>query len=173
MSNALAMGGLAVAAVGSSVAFIAHQLKALTLSDVISIIALGFLAVALPSGFVGWLKLRRRNLAELLEGSGWALNDRLRLTPNLTARITQTPSRVVGSQLEFLATPAAPGEPEERHAGIKLLAVVVVLLVVLWQLRAPLTKAGCQTGRLPALVCALADETTPTTQTTPTTPTKP
>jgi hypothetical protein len=161
MSNALAMGGLAVAAVGSSVAFIANQLKALTLSDIVSIIGIGFLAVALPSGFVGWLKLRRRNLAELLEGSGWALNDRLRLTPNLTARITQTPSRLAGSELEFMATPAPPGEPEARHAGAKLLALVVVVLVVVWQLRAPLAKAGCATGRLPTLVCTLAEVDTP------------
>lgn len=157
MGNALAMGGLAVAAVGSSVAFIANQLKALTLGDVVSIILIGFLAVALPSGFVGWLKLRRRNIAELLEGAGWALNDRLRLTPNLTARITQTPSRVPGSSLELMATPAAPGEPEASHTGWKILGVVVVLLVVLWQFRAPLVKAGCHTGRLPEVVCAVAD----------------
>lgn len=157
MGNALAMGGLAVAAVGSSVAFIANQLKALTIGDVLSIILIGFLAVALPSGFVGWLKLRRRNIAELLEGAGWALNDRLRLTPNLTARITQTPSRVAGSSLELMATPAAPGEPEASHTGWKILGVVVVLLVVLWQFRAPLVKAGCHTGRLPDVVCAVAD----------------
>jgi len=166
MGNALAMGGLAVAAVGSSVAFIANQLKALTLGDIISIILIGFLAVALPSGFVGWLKLRRRNIAELLEGAGWALNDRLRLTPNLTARITQTPSRVPGSSLELMATPAAPGEPEASHTGWKILGVVVVLLVVLWQFRAPLVKAGCHTGRLPDVVCAVADvkpEATPPT----------
>jgi hypothetical protein len=157
MGNALAMGGLAVAAVGSSVAFIANQLKALTLGDVLSIILVGFLAVALPSGFVGWLKLRRRNIAELLEGAGWALNDRLRLTPNLTARITQTPSRVAGSSLELMATPAAPGEPEASSTAWKILGVVVVLLVALWQFRAPLVKAGCHTGRLPDVVCAVAD----------------
>lgn len=156
MGNALAMGGLAVAAVGSSVAFIANQLKALTLADVLSIVLIGFLAVAVPSGFVGWLKLRRCNIAELLEGAGWALNDRLRLTPNLTARITQTPSRVAGSSLERMATPPAPGEQEKSHLGWKILAVVVVALLVLWQFRAPLLKAGCHTGRLPDVVCAVA-----------------
>ncbi len=157
MGNAVAMGGLAVAAVGSSVAFVANQLKALTVVDVISIVLMAFFAVALPSGFVGWLKLRRRNLAELLEGAGWALNDRLRLTPNLTARITQTPSRVKGSSLEVMASPPVPGEPEESHLGLKLLAAIVVILVVFWQVRTPLLKAGCHTGKVPEVVCAVAD----------------
>ena len=157
MGNALAMGGLAVAAVGSSVAFIANQLKALTLGDLLSIILLGFLAVAVPSGFVGWLKLRRRNLAELLEGAGWALNDRLRLTPNLTARITQTPSRAPGSSMEFVSSSPAPGEQEASHTGWKVLAVVALLLVLVWQVRQPLLRAGCQSGRVPGAVCAAAD----------------
>ncbi len=121
------------------------------------LVLMAFFAVALPSGFVGWLKLRRRNLAELLEGAGWALNDRLRLTPNLTARITQTPSRVKGSSLEVMASPPVPGEPEESHLGLKLLAAIVVILVVFWQVRTPLLKAGCHTGKVPEVVCAVAD----------------
>jgi len=157
MSNALAMGGLAVAAVGSSVAFVANQLKALTLTDLVSIILIAFLVIAVPSGFVGWLKLRKRNIAELLEGAGWALNDRLRLTPQLTARITQTPSRVKGSSIELMTSPPAPGEPDESHTGLKVLAVIAVVLVVLWQVRHPLLKAGCHTGKVPEVVCAVAD----------------
>lgn len=157
MGNALAMGGLAVAAVGSSVAFIANQLKALTLGDLLSIVLLGFMAVAVPSGFVGWLKLRRRNLAELLEGAGWALNDRMRLTPNLTARITQTPSRAPGSSMELVSSPPAPGEQDASHTGWKVLAVVALLLVFVWQVRQPLLRAGCQSGTVPAAVCAAAD----------------
>jgi hypothetical protein len=60
-----------------------------------------------------------------------------------------------------MATPAPPGEPEAHHTGTKVLVLVVAVLVVLWQLRAPLTKAGCATGRLPALICVLAEVDTP------------
>ncbi len=170
MGNAVAMGGLAVAAVGSSVAFVANQLNALTLVDVLSIVLMAFFAVAVPSGFVGWLKLRRRNLAELLEGAGWALNDRLRLTPNLTARITQTPSRVKGSTLEFMTSPPVPGEPEESHLGLKILAAIAVILVIFWQVRTPLLTAGCITGKVPELVCAVVgveSAATPSAASTP------
>ena len=156
MGNALAMGGLAVAAVGSSVAFIAAQLKALSVGDLISIVALGFLAIAAPSGFVGWLKLRKRNLAQLLEGAGWALNDRLRVTTNLAARVTQTPSRVKGSRLEVVNSPPAPGEPEDSDWAWKLGLVVAVIFVVLWQFREPLMRVGCHDGQIPNALCVAA-----------------
>lgn len=156
MGNALAMGGLAVAAVGSSVAFIAAQLKALSVGDLVSIVMLGFLAIAAPSGFVGWLKLRKRNLAQLLEGSGWALNDRLRVTKNLAARITQTPSRVKGSRLEIMQTPPAPGEQEDSDWAWKLGLVIAIVFVVLWQFRIPLMRVGCHEGSIPEAVCVAA-----------------
>lgn len=156
MGNALAMGGLAVAAVGSSVAFIAAQLKALSVADLLSIVVVGFAAIAGPSGFVGWLKLRRRNLAQLLEGAGWALNDRLRVTPALAARVTQTPSRVAGSSLEIVASPPVPGDPEESHTGWKIAAVVVLVLLAIWQVRGPLLRVGCHNGQVPAGVCLAA-----------------
>lgn len=156
MGNALAMGGLAVAAVGSSVAFIAAQLKALSVADLISIVVVGFAAIAGPSGFVGWLKLRRRNLAQLLEGAGWALNDRLRVTPALAARVTQTPSRVAGSSLEIVASPPVPGDPEDSHTGWKVAAVVAIVLLVLWQVREPLLRVGCHNGQVPPAICLAA-----------------
>lgn len=156
MGNALAMGGLAVAAVGSSVAFIAAQLKALSVGDLISIVALGFVAIAAPSGFVGWLKLRKRNLAQLLEGAGWALNDRLRVTTNLAARVTQTPSRVKGSRLEVVKSPPAPGEPEDSDWAWKLGLVVAVVFVVLWQFREPVMRVGCHDGQIPNALCVAA-----------------
>ena len=170
MGNALAMGGLAVAAVGSSIAFIAAQLKALSVGDLVSIVALGFLAIAAPSGFVGWLKLRKRNLAQLLEGAGWALNDRLRVTKNLAARVTQTPSRVKGSRLEIVTSPPAPGEPEDSDLVWKTGLVVAVVLVLLWQFREPMMRVGCHDGQIPEVLCVAAGIPDPTTpEVTPTT----
>ena len=156
MGNALAMGGLAVAAVGSSVAFIAAQLKALSVGDLISIVLLGFLAIAAPSGFVGWLKLRKRNLAQLLEGAGWALNDRLRVTKNLAARITQTPSKVKGSRIEIIASPPAPGDLDDKDWLWKLGLVVAVIFFAIWQFRVPMMRVGCHQGQIPEPLCVAA-----------------
>jgi hypothetical protein len=156
MGNTLAMGGLAVAAVGSSVAFIAAQLKALTVVDVLSIVAIAFCVVAVPSGFVGWLRLRRRDLATLLEGSGWALNDRLRMTSSLAARITQKPPRPEGSTVQVVAEPTTRDD-EPRHRALWALFAIVVVAVVLWQLRGPVLRAACAERRVPAAVCAAAN----------------
>ena len=137
-------------------AFIAAQLKALSIGDLISIVLLAFLAVAAPSGFVGWLKLRRRNLAQLLEGSGWAMNDRLRVTKNLAARITQTPSRVKGSRVEVMSTPPAPGETDDKDWLWKLALIVAVVFIVAWQCREPALRVGCHNGSIPSGLCIAA-----------------
>lgn len=158
MGNALAAGGLAVAAVGSSLAFVAAQLKALSLTDVLSIIAIVFVAVALPSGFVGWLKLRRRNLAQLLEGGGWALNDRLGMTAALAALITRKPARPADSSLELITFAKTTDEDESTgKGGLILLAIVATVVFIAWQLKDPLLKAGCHENRVPAGICAAFD----------------
>lgn len=154
--NGLAMGGFAVAAIGSSVAFVVGQLKALDVGDVLQIIATLFLAIALPSGFIGWLKLRRRNLAQLLEGSGWALNDRLKMTAPLAAMITKKPARVVGSTLEIITLAVDDDDAPEEGLGFgwKALIAVSLLLVVVWKLKDPVLRAGCHEGVVPAAICA-------------------
>jgi hypothetical protein len=158
MGNALAAGGLAVAAVGSSLAFVAAQLKALSLTDVLSIIAIVFVAVALPSGFVGWLKLRRRNLAQLLEGAGWALNDRLGMTASLAALITRKPARPADSSLELITFAKTTDEDESTgKGGLILLAIVATVVFIAWQVKDPILKAGCHESRIPAGVCAAFD----------------
>ena len=93
----VAAAGIAFAAVGSSLAFIVGQVKSLTLVDVISAAIVIAAIVMLPSGLFGWLKLRRRNLALLLEGSGWALNDRLKLTRDLASLVTRKPGLPKGA----------------------------------------------------------------------------
>lgn len=154
--NALAMGGFAVAAIGSSIAFVVAQLKALNVGDVLQIVMTLFAAVAIPSGFVGWLKLRRRNLAQLLEGAGWALNDRLKMTAPLAAMITKKPARLAGSKLEVITLAIDDDDaPEEGLAfGWKLAIFVVLVGMLAWKLKDPVLRAGCHENAVPAAVCA-------------------
>jgi len=50
-----------------------------------------FLIYAIPVSIATWLRLRKRDLATLLEGSGWAINTRIFLTKDLAGRITTRP----------------------------------------------------------------------------------
>ncbi|MCS6902084.1 MAG: hypothetical protein RMJ98_20900 [Myxococcales bacterium] len=83
LGGTIAAGGLAFAAVGSAIAFIVNQFRALTLLDLLRATLTILLIIMIPAGVLGWWRLRQRNLAVLLEGSGWALNDRLLLTRSL------------------------------------------------------------------------------------------
>ncbi len=101
----LAGGGVAFAALSTSFAFVATSLSKLVekFSDTSNIfqaigsaagvmagVIAGFLLlIILPSLFVVGRKLRQRDLALLLDASGWAVNPRIRLTHALSKRLTE------------------------------------------------------------------------------------
>jgi hypothetical protein len=161
IAGLVAAGGIAVAAVGSSLAFIVSQAKALTLVDVISAAIIITTVVMLPAGLFGWLKLRRRNLALLLEGSGWALNDRLMLTRDLSALVTRKPQLPKGARIDRMdvlrsVASGIRGEDDEREGvpgRVKLLIVLVILFALLWQVRIPLVRFACDQQWLSTQTC--------------------
>lgn len=64
----------------------------------IVLVGLGVLAVpllmyAVPVSIATWLRLRRRDLATLLEGTGWAINTRLYLDRPLANQLTKKPKK--------------------------------------------------------------------------------
>lgn len=89
----VAAGGVALAALSSSLVFVVAQLQQLTLLGFLQTLASMALLVMVPAGLLAALKLRRRNLAVILEGSGWALNDRLLLNAELGRLLTRRPRR--------------------------------------------------------------------------------
>ncbi|OJT18543.1 kinesin [Archangium sp. Cb G35] len=156
----IAATGIAFAAVGSSLAFIVSQVRSLTVFDVISAAMILAAAVMLPSGLLGWLKLRKRNLALLLEGSGWALNDRLMLTRDLAAIITRRPRLPKNAKVDrtdvlqsVLATAREDDEEEPRSPGMWLLIGLVIVFVVLWQFREPLIREACKRQWMAGAAC--------------------
>lgn len=76
----LAGGGIALAAVGSSLAFVARTLADIEPLAALAAVAGLLAAVLIPTGLVAWIRLRRRDLAAFLEGAGWGINATLRLT---------------------------------------------------------------------------------------------
>src|SRR5690606_7162328 len=138
LGGVIASGGLAFAAVGSSVAFMVSQLQGLSLVDVVRAAIAIAAIVMVPAGFLGWLKLRRRDLAILLEGSGWALNDRMMLTGKLGRFFTRRPPRPAGSRVDHTdIVPVLASDPEaDRGKGQRItVAVIAALILTAWWTR--------------------------------------
>ncbi|MCP4397788.1 MAG: hypothetical protein GY801_10880 [bacterium] len=87
----LAGGSIAVAALSSSFAFITKTFAGLSWGAVLGGIVAGLLAVMLPSAIVAYLKLSKRDLSCILEGSGWGINSRMQLTHKQALTFTLTP----------------------------------------------------------------------------------
>jgi hypothetical protein len=80
---------VSVAALSSAFAFITRTLADLKLTTVLAAVLVGLLLVFLPSAVVAFLKLRRRDLSAILEGSRWAINARMRLTRRQRRQFTR------------------------------------------------------------------------------------
>ncbi len=93
--------GVAVAALGSSLAYITKTLaETSTLAKVVAVlVAVG--VVAIPAGLTAWIKLRRRDLRSLLEACGWAINVRMRLSRRQRKHFTHRPRYPKGSRTKW------------------------------------------------------------------------
>jgi hypothetical protein len=94
----LAGGGIALAALGSSAAFVVKTLASLTWQSTLAGILIAVAAVAVPASLVAHLKLRRRDLSAILEASGWAINARMRLTRRQAHYFTCVPGYPSGAR---------------------------------------------------------------------------
>lgn len=90
-------GGVALAALGSSLAYIFKSLADVGTLKLLIGLAIAILAVILPTSILSILKLRRRDLSSVLEGGGWAINARMRLTRNLSRTFTRRPAYPKGA----------------------------------------------------------------------------
>jgi hypothetical protein len=89
--NMLAGGGIAIAALGSSFAFITKIFSDIQPMGVVKGLSIAILAVLIPSSIIAWLRLRRRDLSVLLEGASWAVNSRMRLDRTQCRSFTRKP----------------------------------------------------------------------------------
>jgi len=88
----LAAAGVAVAALGSSFAFTLKMLASIKLWQIVASVGGCLLAVLIPSFILAVIKLRKRDIKTILEGSGWAINVPMRLHHSMKEYITQKPS---------------------------------------------------------------------------------
>jgi hypothetical protein len=92
----LLAGGVTIAALGSSFAFIAKTIASLKLHQALAVMAFGLGIVLIPVMVIAIYKLYRRNLSAILEASGWAINGRMRLTYRLGKIFAPRPTRPDG-----------------------------------------------------------------------------
>jgi hypothetical protein len=91
-SGGMLMGlGVASAAIGSALAYITKTLAETHPVAILVGILAAVLLVMLPTSIVAWLKLRKRDLSAILEGAGWAVNARMRLTRRQSRFFTRRP----------------------------------------------------------------------------------
>ncbi len=80
MASSIAAIGIGIGMVGTAVAALAAAVKGMgPLQFAISLVAV-ILAVSLPSVILTWFKLRRRDLAAILNACGWAVNRPMRFS---------------------------------------------------------------------------------------------
>ena len=128
----LVNGGVAVAALSSSAAYIAKTLSELEATALIRNVGILVAVVTLPAVVVAAWKLSRRDLGIVLEARGWAINEKMRLPRWAGPVFTRTPPLPQDADLshgELLVAFRRHAE-EANDAPRWRLALLVVLLVV-------------------------------------------
>ncbi len=126
MAGGLLMGGgVAIAALGSSLAYITRTLANVSAYKILISVVVAILAVMAPLSLMAISKLRRRDLSSILEGAGWAINARMRLSMQQGMIFTQTPRYPTD----------AGGIRGNRFVVLLSVAIVSELIYILWRLK--------------------------------------
>ncbi len=147
-----ATAGIALAALGSAVAFIISALAKITFLDAVLAIASIVGLIALLAGFLGWLKLRLRNMGPVFEANGWAVNPRMKVNGPLARIFTRHPGLPKGHVKDVSVLPAVAslGDDEEPEGfswprfllllAIGLVVAYIVALAAYPELLSPFRK---------------------------------
>ncbi len=165
-NNGLAMASVATLGIALSfvVTAVTGILAALTRTPIwqTGLAILGImLAVSLPSVILTWFRLRGRNLAPILNASGWAVNRHIGLTPMLSRFFTQR-ANYIGKK--FVPAPIALHVfPWKRW----VLGIVLLLLLVVggWYIFCPTSPRNCVCKTTPTCTAPVCDAPTTTNAT--------
>jgi hypothetical protein len=131
LASSVAAIGIAVGLLGSAVGGLISVASGLPLWKSLAGVLAIFLAVSGPSVVLAYFKLRARDLAPVLNASGWAVNSRIRMTMRLGRAFTREACIPPGSDLELGDAYA------ESHRGRNwawVLLVVALVLFVYWRM---------------------------------------
>ena len=129
-------GGVGLAAIGSSIAFMAQALHKISLWNVVVVLLCVILIFGGPVVIISLVKLYRRNVAGFLEAGGWALNKRLRLPRKMGLIFTNRPRIPVSSFLNpvdvvgsFLKPATGIRTAVRMSAGKRFLLILLALIL--------------------------------------------
>lgn len=124
--------GLAVGAIGTSLAAVIAGLFALSWWQIPLVIAAVLLLISGPSILMAFLTLRRRNLGPLLDANGWAVNTRAKINVPFGAALTGLARLPVGAK-RSLTDPFA--EKKRPWGSLLLFVVVIIAAASFWWFR--------------------------------------
>lgn len=127
-------GGIAFAAIGSSLVYLIKTLSQISLLKAGFALMSIVVVVIVFSAFLGWNNLRKRDMSTLLEACGWAVNFRMYMTRRLGYLFSHMPHLPDGVRKErrdlvniFLQK---TGYGAFRRSRMGLVCLVTVLLIV-------------------------------------------
>lgn len=90
------------------------------------------LVISLPSMLIAWRKLKQRNIAPILDASGWAINGNVKIPTLLGDSLTKLPVYPVKSFLTIKDPYASKKFPIKRVIfGVILLAIILIALILI------------------------------------------
>ncbi len=118
--------GMAIGYIGSFIASLASGINELAWWQILIWIVGLMLVISGPSMIMAWLRLRRRNLAPILNANGWAINaDAIVNVPFGTTLTEMLPVMIVKKKL---------GKGGKWAIAIAVLLVIVAIAIILWKL---------------------------------------
>ncbi len=118
--------GVAVGAIGTAIAGLATGLMKLAVWQIPLVFVGIILIISLPSVIIAWLKLRRRNIAPILDANGWAINTRAKMNVPFGAALTHV-AKLPENAERSLDDPFAE---KKRPWGLYLFLLVLVIAAV-------------------------------------------
>lgn len=119
--------GLAIGAIGTALAAIASGFLSLLWWQMPLAVAGVMLMISGPSMLLAWFKLRKRNLAPILDANGWAVNTEARINIPFGTALTQLAHLPQGAE-RSLADPYAG----KKHGWVGWLLVIAVIAAAAW-----------------------------------------
>ena len=136
---------IAVAAVSGVLLGLVAVLKSLTWWQWLIIIAAIMLIISLPSVFIAWRKLRRRDLGPVLNANGWAMNAASLVSVKFGKTLTSLAEYPKLTEVD----PEARKKARRRCFWWSFFGVVVVTCLVLWLLNVLAPLCDCLRSPLP------------------------
>ena len=117
--------GMALGMIGTALVAVGKGIMGLTWWQFPLIILAIILVISGPSMFIAWLKLRKRNLAPVLNANGWAIN----AGAKINVRFGSTMTKIAKFPLNASLKKADPYADKGMSFGTKLLIFILVVAI--------------------------------------------